>query len=244
MNKQLICKQCGKDLPKGRTRYCSDACARAAKASRKRVNSGRERGNQQMMWRTTCISCGAEIFRPVKCIRCMACQDAVDRARDAMHKANGPSRPLGSTDHCQRCGKEYIVEGGRQKYCKACAHVATMDSIRAHKREYAAARRADPEQGEAIRQAKRIVPQKRVCRRCGKAFDASTRAEYCSDACRREASREYQLAYADAHAEEKAARRREKAASLTREQRDEINARARENYRKRKERENTGQDGD
>ena len=237
MIKQLICKQCGKDLPKGRTRYCSDACARAAKDSRKQVNSGRERGNQQMMWRTTCVSCGAEIFRPVKCIRCKDCQDAYDRRRDAEIKSTGPRRQLGSIDLCQRCGAEYTVESGMQKYCKACSAVATRDSIRAHKRAYAAARRADPEQGEAIRQAKRIVPQKRVCRRCGKAFEARTRSDYCSDACRMEASREYQRAYADAHAEGKAARRREKAASLTREQRDEINARARENYRKRKERE-------
>lgn len=243
MIKQLICKQCGKELPKGRTRYCSDACAGAAKASRKRVNSGRERGNQQMMWHTTCISCGAEIYRPIKCVRCKDCQDAYDRRMDAEIKSTGPRRPLGSIDLCQRCGAEYTVESGMQKYCKACSAVATRDSIRAHKRAYAAARRADPEQGEAIRQAKRIVPQKRVCRRCGKAFEARTRADYCSDACRMEANREYQRAYADAHAEEKAARRREKEAELTREQRDEINARARENYRKRKEREKNGQDG-
>lgn len=30
------------------------------------------------------------------------------------------SRPLGSMDICQLCGREYIVEGVRQKYCHNC----------------------------------------------------------------------------------------------------------------------------
>lgn len=237
MGDKRICMHCGGELPPRRTRYCCDACAKAGKASRKRANTGKERGNQQMMWRTTCIGCGAEIFRPVKCVRCKACQDAIDRKRDAEIKANGPRRPLGSIDRCQRCGQEYTVEGGLQKYCKACSAVATRDSIREHKRAYAAARRADPDQAEAIRQAKRILPSQRTCKRCGKAFEARTRADYCSDVCRKEAAREYQHQYALAHAAQKAARVREKAAGMTREQRDEINARARENYRRRKERE-------
>lgn len=241
MGDYRICAHCGMELPKGRTRYCCDSCARAAKAGRKRVNSGKPRGNQQMMWHTTCISCGAEIYRPIKCVRCKDCQDAYDRRRDAEIKSTGPRRQLGSIDLCQRCGAEYTVESGMQKYCKACSASATRDSIRAHKRAYAAERRADPDQAEAIRQAKRILPSQRTCKRCGKAFEARTRADYCSDVCRKEAYREYQHQYSMAHAAQKAARLRKKAADMTREQRNEINARARENYRRRKEREKGGE---
>ncbi len=241
MDDKRACMHCGGELPQRRTRYCCDACARAAKAGRKRVNSGKPRGNQQMMWHTTCISCGAEIYRPIKCVRCKDCQDAYDRRRDAEIKSTGPRRQLGSIDLCQRCGKEYTVEAGTQKYCKACSAVATRDSIREHKRVYAAAQRADPVKSEEIRQAKRIVTKKRTCKRCGKLFEARTRVDYCSDACRKEAYREYQHQYSMAHAAQKAARVREKAEGMTREQRDEINARARENYRRRKEREKGGE---
>lgn len=33
-------------------------------------------------------------------------------------------RPLGSTDKCIRCGKEYTVDSARQKYCPDCAYEA------------------------------------------------------------------------------------------------------------------------
>lgn len=231
---QKTCGYCGIPLPHGRQKYCSKACQRKAQAKRKLANTGKQAGNPEMMWHTTCVTCGAAIYRPIKCIRCESCQAEVNRQRNAICHSKGAKRPLGSIDICQRCGQEYIVEGGMQKYCKSCSHIATQKSIREHKRDYMADMRADPVKGEAIKQGKRVVPRIIPCSRCGKPFETKTRAAYCSDACRKAAIKEYQKAYSSANAEKKAARQRERTANLTPEQRSAINAKARANYAKRK----------
>ena len=46
------------------------------------------------------------------------------------------TRPLGSVDKCERCGKEYTVESGRQKYCPDCQREAVLEWQRDHKAGY------------------------------------------------------------------------------------------------------------
>ena len=88
-------------------------------------------------------------------------------------------RRIGSTDICSVCGKEYTVNGARQKYCKDCAEEATKKVVRAHKIEY---NRAHKET---------LYPHKEkmrnngyVCVVCGKVFDKSTPTVTCSPECR------------------------------------------------------------
>lgn len=237
------CVICGLPLPKRRSKYCSDKCMRVGEAKRKRESSGRPTGNPDGRWLTHCIDCGVEIYRPIKCKRCEACQDRINRINKSIIQAKGPRRPLGSTDKCQRCGRGYIVESGMQKYCKACAHVATLEAKRDATRAYMAAKRADPVKREEINAAKRVVKQDKPCAKCGKPFRTTSRGLYCSDACRKAAKADYYRAYGQEHTEVKIAKARERRKAMTQEQRDAINARARENYRKRKEREKNGENG-
>lgn len=71
----------------------------------------------------------------------------------------------------------------------------------------------------------------RACVLCGQPLPPKAR-KYCSEACRKA----YMRAYDTARRESWPAWRKERQAALTREERDEINRRAQENYRKRKER--------
>jgi len=110
--------------------------------------------------------------------RCPSCQSDVNRKRGAAFHREGAARKIGSTDICQRCGAEYIVEGGMQRYCKACAPTAVRENVLKQKRRYAA------------ENAGRVAPKKaanrsynKVCTICGKVFDADTPTVTCSPAC-------------------------------------------------------------
>lgn len=126
------------------------------------------------------------------------------------------------------------MTGGLQKYCKACASVATRKATRAHKREYMAKLRADPETNQKMVADKRVLPSERTCKYCGKTFAATGSSAYCSDECREAGRREYYAKYDAARVERRREYDRERRSQMTQEQRDELNARARANYAKRK----------
>lgn len=206
MNK--LCLICGNPLPKGRLKYCSEACMEAAEKHRPKRNTGKPSGNPTMHWTTHCIDCGIEINRPIKCIRCENCQREIDRIRKNIQNKHGAVRPLGSIDVCKRCGKEYVVEGGLQKYCKGCAKQAIRESVNASKRAHAARNRADPEKNAKIKRGKQSIGIKSTCPICGKEFMAKSNAMYCSDECRKEGKRRYLKTY-DAARHAKAKEKRE-----------------------------------
>ena len=52
---------------------------------------------------------------------CPDCRVEAERERNRKYKRNGSARKIGSTDLCEKCGKEYIVTSGLQKYCPECA---------------------------------------------------------------------------------------------------------------------------
>lgn len=75
----------------------------------------------------TCRACGATFLGGPRAWYCSSWRRVRQAETDRRHKARvkaGLTRRLGSTDKCQRCGKEYIVSGGMQKYCPDCAEEA------------------------------------------------------------------------------------------------------------------------
>ena len=77
----------------------------------------------------TCRECGAVFDGGPRAWYCPACRLARQREADARRRAKGrkADRPLGSTDKCTVCGKEYVVKSSRQKYCPECAYDAVRE---------------------------------------------------------------------------------------------------------------------
>lgn len=122
----------------------------------------------------TCRQCGAVFRGGPRAWYCPSCRSERQREQNRRHKAKGPDRPIGSTDICVVCGKPYIVNGSRQKYCPDCAYDAVRAVDRpssrawnqAHKDTYYPARNAkrnaqraaDP---DPVREKERTYRQRR-----------------------------------------------------------------------------------
>jgi hypothetical protein len=164
--RKKACKKCGQTFDTDKPgSYLCPACA----ADSKRRSVFRDR---------ICIDCGATFVGYPKSKRCPACQSAVNRERDAKIKRDGPKRKLGSIDNCQNCGKEYIVESGQQRYCKACAAESVGENIRSRKRDYMAV--YAPGHREEKEENRR---NNKVCLICGKIFDDGLPSATCSPEC-------------------------------------------------------------
>ncbi len=160
------CKHCGKVFDTDRNGvYLCPECALASR----RASVYRQR---------VCMDCGRTFMGYPKSKRCPDCQAAVQKAGHRARNKNGPRRLLGSVDQCQRCGKDYIVTSGLQRYCKDCAAVQVPENIRAHKRDYNAAN----SQVMAEHRVK-MFSYNKVCSVCGKVFDTDTPTVTCSPEC-------------------------------------------------------------
>lgn len=166
--------------------------------------------------------------------RCQECQAAVNRERERMHKRTGPKRPLGSTDHCEACGAEYVVESGLQRYCKKCARSETANNIRAAKRIYQT-EYCTPER-LARKEANRSY--NKVCPVCGNTFDTGRPDVYCSEECRKSVLRQLDRSAPSHQPEARKAALKAKLSAMSADElkayRGAVNAKARENYAKRK----------
>ena len=111
------------------------------------------------------------------CDRCVCYAKADAKKRYQTNKDN--RRPLGTIDTCQRCGKEYVVKGGLQKYCPDCAKQANLEKQRERKKS----QRERKKRAEA----KKLASQNRikVCVYCGKEFNNSVSGNLCSEECRK-----------------------------------------------------------
>lgn len=167
------CPICGGRVPDGRRIYCSEGCYKISEKRRQRVGTGAQSGNPEMVHTFTCPDCGKVVTRPTKCTRCEECQDAANRLHNAIYRRSGARRPLGSTDKCARCGKEYIVFGGKQKYCPACKESATAEAIREQRRASMEEKRNNAVTGNIIRERKRVVPKEKICKYCKRHFLSS-----------------------------------------------------------------------
>lgn len=125
-----------------------------------------------------CRQCGITFSGGPRAWYCPSCRTDRRREADRKQKRSGAARPLGSTDICKRCGNEYIVESGRQMYCKDCADIAVSETVRAHKREY------NHENKVRLNARKHYMRSNRnICVVCGNVFDPDTPTVTCSDAC-------------------------------------------------------------
>ncbi len=246
MPQQVTCPICGRPVAPPRRTYCSAACAADGRKARKRVTFHRKKPGGPVYYPRTCPDCGQTYQGHIKSVRCPDCQAEANQRHNAEYarrKRSGHTRPIGSTDLCQRCGQPYTVASGLQRYCPACAHVAVLDNVRAASAAWNRAAYASPEAREAKNAKRRKAwNTPRPCALCGKLFvPVSPAQQLCSDACR--TARRKQLQHdADARRAEKRsaqakARRQEEHALPQAEQeqlRLERNAKARAAYARRK----------
>lgn len=190
--------------------------------------------------RRFCRQCEASFEGGPRAWYCPECRIRRRREADARFRAKGrkADRPLGSTDKCIVCGKDYIVNSARQKYCPACAPEAIRAVDRLKAREWNAQNIDYAARSAARRAAAAAIS----CKICGKQFVPHDASLTCSSECSAELARRNKAEYERCRREERNAYRRQlrkkKLASMTPEElnmyREKINANARKNYAKRK----------
>lgn len=160
---QRSCKRCGKIYFGGVESTMCPECARISRAE----NVIRER---------ICADCGRNFPGGPRARRCPECRKSASKDKPGR---NGPSRPLGSIDVCQMCGKEYIVKSGMQKFCPECKRDASLAWQRTHKKEYN--KRPEVSQDRKARRGER----QKICIYCQLPFWDSSTSNLCSEYCRK-----------------------------------------------------------
>ena len=186
-----------------------------------------------------CRQCGATFLGGPRAWYCPSCRLERRREADRKYKAHGTSRPLGSIGLCVVCGKPYTVNSSRQKYCPVCAPDAVRAVDQAQSRAWNE-QNATPEYRRALRDKAAIS---RKCVICGTEFRPKTPSITCSPECSQELKKRRAREYEAEHRAEINARKkqknREKLDAMTPEERaayrEKVNASARANYRRRKE---------
>ena len=220
-----ICKYCGQEYDGDPGSSCCPDCAAA-----QRVTTLRTR---------TCRTCGKSFQGGPRAWYCPECRVERKRETDRRFRRTGPARPLGSTDLCEVCGKPYVVESGRQKYCKGCAEAAVREVDRLQSLAWNRANTTPVQRREERRTSTATIP----CVVCGKGFVPRGVSKTCSPACAAQLARRKAADREEKNRDARNARRRElreqKLSKMSEEElaayRQEINREARENYRKRKE---------
>ena len=188
-----------------------------------------------------CQTCGVTFPGGPRAWYCPACREERKRQHDReakQRKKAGTVRSLGSTAYCERCGQPYIVNGGLQRYCPDCAPQATKETANALSRAWNA-EHTTPEQ----RRIERHMHAAEIpCKVCGRMFVPTSATLTCSPECAEELHRRNANTFEERNREARNDYHRKLLAdrleAMTederREYRDKINARARENYKKRK----------
>lgn len=157
-----VCQSCGKTFPgAGDVHYCEDCAAKT------KSNVIRER---------LCVDCGISFLGGPRARRCPACRDVARRNQ----KRYPAMRPIGSVDRCERCGSEYTVASGRQKFCPGCRRDALLEWQRDHKDGYG----KDP--NVRMQKQEKRKQQEKICKYCLRKFRPDTPTQYCSEYCKKE----------------------------------------------------------
>lgn len=141
-----------------------------------------------------CRQCGTIFEGGPRAWYCPSCRAERLRAAEARYRAKGrkADRPLGSIDHCTRCGKEYTVNAARQKYCPDCAYEGVREVDRPTSRAW---NQEHKDTYYPARNAKRR--KERYCIICGAKITAKTATITCCPECKAERTRQtYRAAYA------------------------------------------------
>ena len=125
--------------------------------------------------RRICRECGSVFSGGPRAWYCPICRKARSKEAAGRYRKSGASRPLGSSDRCTICGKEYTVNGSRQRYCPGCAPEAVRAIDRAASRQWNA-----ENDFYAKRQPRR---GQKVCVICGNPVPSGTPRITCSDEC-------------------------------------------------------------
>ena len=190
-------------------------------------------------WRPrTCRMCGAEFLGGPRAWYCPDCRAKRKKEQSIRYHKDGPKRPIGSTDICPICGKEYTVMSGNQKYCPDCAPKA----LAAIDREQSKAWNHEHVDIDTRRSDRHAAAAEIPCVICGKLFRPSIGSPVtCSESCAKEYRCRQMSQYEKEHRKElnqkEKERRHNLIASMTPEElaeyRAKVNAKARENYKKR-----------
>lgn len=172
--RRRICKGCGAEFQGSKSQRMCPVCRKAAR-------------RDTVIRPRVCIVCGITFDGGPRARYCPTCR--IEREKEwkrdyLQRKAHNKTRPIGSTDICQVCGKEYTVNSGLQKYCPDCAEEAIRAKVLPQKIAYAA-HHAE----ERASRNKELKEQGTVCAYCGKAFTATTPSVTCSEACELEYNR-------------------------------------------------------
>lgn len=172
--RQHICKNCGKiyltDKPD--SWYCPD-CAAESK--------------RNVLCARVCATCGVEFVGYPRSKYCPQCRAEAQREANRRHKRNGAARPIGSVDICENCGKQYTVNGSRQRYCPDCAKGVVGEKVKQAKRQW-----AEDHRDEIAGQKAEKRKDRRICAVCGKPFSSPTPTVTCSPECAAEQKRRRQ----------------------------------------------------
>lgn len=140
-----------------------------------------------MLQQRTCRTCSRSFEGGPRAYYCPECRAERKQAtwRDfKRRKKSGDVRPLGSTDKCERCGKEYVVESGNQRFCPDCQpiHAAEYDRTTSLAFYHANKDRINP-----VRNERRRIDPVRTCAICEAEFlHKGTVRRTCSKECERE----------------------------------------------------------
>lgn len=164
------CRICGAAFPGGQyQRVCPTCLAEQTKTTlRDRV----------------CRECGITFPGGPRAWYCPTCRTARQRENEKRYKAAGTTRKIGSEDICTVCGKPYVVNSARQKYCPACAPEAIKQADRV------AAIRWNQENADRVRELK--AQNIKLCAICQKPIGSNQPVATCSPECQRELKRRNQ----------------------------------------------------
>lgn len=220
-----VCKYCGAAYEGDPGSSACPACVAAQKATSIRPR--------------VCRACGATFPGGPRAWYCPDCRSQRRKEAAARYRRKGPARPIGSLDNCEVCGKEYIVNAARQRYCPQCAPERYREIDREQSKVWNATN-TTPEERRKTRQAAGAPIS---CKICGKQFVPKAPSLTCSPECSQELLKKRLAAWENANRDARNAYQRErlhkKEAAMSPEEyrayREKINSRARENARKRKE---------
>lgn len=160
-----ICQYCGVEFDGDPGSISCPACAQDHKKSTLRAR--------------TCRQCGTVFAGGPRAWYCPSCRGERKKETDRSYKKRGPVRPLGSIDRCIVCGKGFVVNSSRQRYCKDCA----AEEIKKRDRESSLKYYYDNIDSEERRTVRQLSSAPIKCEWCGKLFIPTTRAVTCSPEC-------------------------------------------------------------
>ena len=166
-----VCKRCGKQFEPATSDiyYCDDCRLEIKRESVFKI--------------AICAECGVEFVGGIAAKYCPDCRRKKANETSVKSKQNKNKRKIGSTDHCQRCGAEYTVKSGKQKYCAECAAIVLAEHNREVSKKKYHENSLKEKQAEQKRELKR---ESTVCPACGKPFTPNRANQmYCSAECRK-----------------------------------------------------------